>query len=168
MYTAILPILNDESTVGVTLHKIDDGIDTGDIVCQKLFHLSEHITARELYAQYEEKASILFQETFYNLLTENYDLIKQDDTLSSYFSKKSLDFRDLEIDLRWSATKIYQFVRAFHFPEYQLPKLNGRSVWRCNIMFLPVSIEKSIKLSESNYSSIYSSGDGKLLEIIWA
>ena len=35
MYTAALPILNNEKHTGVTFHKIDNGIDTGPIIAQK-------------------------------------------------------------------------------------------------------------------------------------
>lgn len=37
MYTSVMPLINGENMCGVTLHKIDDGIDTGDIIAQKLF-----------------------------------------------------------------------------------------------------------------------------------
>ena len=49
MYTAVWPILNGESQSGVTLHKIDAGIDTGDIVDQQCFDIEENDTARTLY-----------------------------------------------------------------------------------------------------------------------
>jgi methionyl-tRNA formyltransferase len=168
LYTAILPILHGESEVGVTLHKVDDGIDTGDIVAQRTFNLPEDITARELYDRYEQQAFMLFQETFLKLFTQDYKLTSQDNSQASYFSKKSLDFNNLEIDLQWSSGRIDRFIRAFHFPEYQLPKLNGRSIWKCNVLSLELNVPVATEISESNYSSIYSAGDGKLLEIIWA
>ena len=34
MYTSIWPIINGENYCGVTLHEIDSGIDTGDIIDQ--------------------------------------------------------------------------------------------------------------------------------------
>ena len=37
MYTSCLPILFNEKESGVTLHKIDRGIDTGDIIDQITF-----------------------------------------------------------------------------------------------------------------------------------
>ena len=48
MYTSAFPILNGEEKSGVTLHKIDNGIDTGDIISQICFELSPMITSREL------------------------------------------------------------------------------------------------------------------------
>ena len=40
VYPSVWPILNGEKYAGVTLHKMDQGIDTGDIIAQKRFRLS--------------------------------------------------------------------------------------------------------------------------------
>ena len=52
MYTSCLPILNGETITGVTLHKIDSGIDTGYIIKQKVFKININDTARDLYLKY--------------------------------------------------------------------------------------------------------------------
>ena len=41
MYTSYWPIKNGEKKSGVTLHKIDSGIDTGDIISQLSFDIDE-------------------------------------------------------------------------------------------------------------------------------
>ena len=51
MYTSALPILYGEREVGVTLHRIDAGIDTGEIIAQRSFPVEEK-TSRELYLGY--------------------------------------------------------------------------------------------------------------------
>ena len=48
MYTSILPILNGDKISGVTLHKIDRGIDTGDIIDKCSFRLIL-LTQQEIY-----------------------------------------------------------------------------------------------------------------------
>ena len=40
VFTSTNVILNNEKTTGVTFHKIDKGIDTGDIIGQKSFKLN--------------------------------------------------------------------------------------------------------------------------------
>ena len=35
MYTSLWPILNGDCVAGVSLHQIDAGIDTGDVIVQK-------------------------------------------------------------------------------------------------------------------------------------
>ena len=52
MYTSALPIINNELETGVTLHKIDSGIDTGDIIDQIKFKIENNFTARDLYFKY--------------------------------------------------------------------------------------------------------------------
>ena len=49
MFTSIIPILNNEKTTGVTFHKIDKGIDTGEIIAQKEFEIALFDNARDIY-----------------------------------------------------------------------------------------------------------------------
>ena len=62
MYTSIIPILNAEEYTGVTLHEIDSGIDTGNIIAQKKFEIKEDINSREIYFLYMEYATKLMLE----------------------------------------------------------------------------------------------------------
>ena len=52
MDTSALPLINAESETGVTLHKIDSGIDKGDIISQKKIKISENDKDRKLYLKY--------------------------------------------------------------------------------------------------------------------
>src|SRR5690606_13123102 len=54
VFTSILPILNGERQTGVTLHKIDNGIDTGDIIFQKNIDITEDINSLQLYKRYSD------------------------------------------------------------------------------------------------------------------
>ena len=49
MFTSVLPILNNEEHTGVTLHKIRDGIDTGEIIEQQKVVIEPDDTAFNLY-----------------------------------------------------------------------------------------------------------------------
>ena len=51
-HTSIHPILNGEMFGGVTIHYIDNGIDTGPIIAQKTFVIDINDTARDLYFKY--------------------------------------------------------------------------------------------------------------------
>lgn len=64
MYTSALPIINGEKYSGVTLHKIDNGIDTGDIIDQIKFEIDLNDTARDLYLKYIENSFILFKKKY--------------------------------------------------------------------------------------------------------
>ena len=57
---------------------------------------------------------------------------------STYYSKKSIDYTCLEIDLRQTAEQIKNQIRAFTFPEYQVPK-----VLDCYVNAADISSKKS-------------------------
>lgn len=128
MFTSVLPILNGETIAGVTLHKIDDGIDTGDIIKQKLFKIDVKDTARDLYFKYLKNGFSLFKNTIKNLISNDYKSTPQTNINSSYYSQKSVDFNNIKIDLHKSSFEIYNQIRAFIFAEYQLPKINDIAI----------------------------------------
>lgn len=65
-----LAILNRLSESGVTIHKIAEGFDTGDILLQRRFCLSE----RETLVGFMEKVYDLLPEMLFEL-TENFDVL---------------------------------------------------------------------------------------------
>lgn len=128
MYTSAIPILNGERYVGVTFHKIDRGIDTGDIIAQKKFELKEEYTCRDLYLQYIDNGTRLVLENIENVLKGNELAIPQPKENSTYYSKKYIDYSEIKIDLRQTATGINRQIRAFSFREYQMPVVNGKQI----------------------------------------
>lgn len=128
MYTSVMPLLNGESETGVTLHIIDNGIDTGDIVAWKNFHIDINDTSRDIYFKFLENAFILFKENFAKILSNEYSLKKQPQINSSYYSKSSLNFKNIEINFNKTSFEIHNQLRAFMFKEYQLPEINGTKV----------------------------------------
>ena len=67
MYTSALPILNSETYTGVTLHKIDVGIDTGDIIAQKKIEILQDFSGQDLYLKYIEEGTKLVIENIENI-----------------------------------------------------------------------------------------------------
>ncbi|EAK4283901.1 hypothetical protein C3B33_07765 [Campylobacter upsaliensis] len=122
VYTSIMPILYGEKEAGVTLHCIDDGIDTGDIISQRLFKIGLNDTARDLYFKYLKNAFLLFKLKFKNLESGNYKRQKQD-LMGSFFTRKSVEF-ERKLDLNKTSFEIHNELRAFIFEEYQLPQIN--------------------------------------------
>lgn len=124
MYTSIMPILNNEKITGVTFHKIDKGIDTGDIVDQKEFEIDSMDNARDIYHKYIKNGILLVKECLEKLLNNRYIENKHQSLKeSSYFSKKAIDFGSIKIDLNQTAINIHNQIRAFNFREYQVPKV---------------------------------------------
>lgn len=128
MYTSVHPILNGEEYTGVTLHEIDDGIDTGPIIDQKTIKIGVNDTARDLYYKYLKSGEDLFKESLEKLLLGDYSTKKQGGFAASYFAKNSLDFKDININFNKTSFEIHNQIRAFIFEEYQLPVVDGRRV----------------------------------------
>ncbi len=124
MYTSALPIINAEKETGVTLHKIDSGIDTGDIISQSKIQISENDTARTLYLKYINEGTKLVTNNLSSLLFNNYKAFPQSIMGSTYFGKNAIDYENLKIDYRKSAFQVVNQLKAFSFREYQLPKFN--------------------------------------------
>ena len=137
MYTSAWPILNAEKTTGVTLHKIDKRIDGGDILDQLEFDIFSTDTCRDLYFRYNLYAIELFKKNVGSILKGDYKTHKQSPYGSSYYSKSSIDYKVLNIDLRKTAFEVHNQIRAFVFPEYQLPEIYGYKITKSEIMNEP-------------------------------
>lgn len=134
MYTAVWPILNGDNTAGVTLHRIDAGIDTGEIIAQDEFVLTASMTSRDLYLQCIEHGTALFKATISDLLTQQCHGVPQAVSGASYFSKSSINFDQIRIDLNKTAWEVHNQLRAFSFREYQLPSVLGLTIRQSEIL----------------------------------
>ncbi len=124
MFTSIMPILNNEKITGVTFHKIDKGIDTGDIIAQKEFEIDLMDNARDIYHKYIRNGILLVKQCLEKLLKNEFIESKpQNLRESSYFSKNIIDFKNINIDLNQTSLSIHNQIRAFNFREYQVPKV---------------------------------------------
>lgn len=129
MYTSALPILNDESEAGVTFHRIASGIDTGEIIVQKLFPLEESDTSRDLYLKCIKYGTELVISQLEDVLKDVCESTPQPREHSTYYSKAAIDYSNLTIDLNNTAYGIGRQIRAFTFREYQLPVVHGHKIF---------------------------------------
>ena len=133
VYTSCLPILFNEKQTGVTLHKIDKGIDTGDIIDQITFPILSEYVALDLYKKYTEFGFKIFINNINNLISGNYTCNKQPTENSSYYSLNSVDFNS-KIDYRKTAQQIKNQIHARSFIHFQLPKFKDISIIRAEII----------------------------------
>jgi len=101
-------IIEGEKQTGVTLFRLDDGMDDGDIISQKTFKIEKEDTIKEVY----EKATIASEEILNDILNNpnliNY--VPQDRSRIQIFPQRSP--ADGEIDWNCDSEKIYNFIRA--------------------------------------------------------
>ena len=91
-HTNFLQLSKGEKFSGVTLHKIDEGIDTGDIIDKIKFKIKINDTAQENYLRLMKFSTILFKKYFYKILNNNYKLKKQILTNGSYYNRRSVNY----------------------------------------------------------------------------
>lgn len=160
--TSVIPILNGESSSGTTLHLIDAGIDTGDIIAQDEFVLDINDCCRDLYFKYMSSAFSLFKDNIESLLNGSYESYPQPGIGASYHGRNYIDFSNIEINLRQSSFQIHNQIRAFIYKEYQLPVVGGFQISRSRF----TNMKTSAMLFEKIANKILLSGiDGYLVEL---
>lgn len=149
MYPIVWPIINQEEFSGVTLHELDWGIDTGDIIDQKKILLNDSMTSRQLYEKCINAAVELFEKNVKLLITSTYEKEQQPRLIGSYYSKKSIDFANINLNLNKTAAEVSAQIRSFIFPEFQYPIFDGFEINRVEILS-ERSLGKPGKVHESN------------------
>lgn len=134
MYTSVWPILNGDSSSGVTLHLIDDGIDTGDIIDKIVFKIDENDNSMDLYLKYLKYGEELFQKLFPKIISLDFKYKPQSSFNSTYHSIKSIDFNNIKIDLNVTAFQLCRQIKAYCFKEYQYPCIAGNEINDCRIL----------------------------------
>lgn len=71
-------ILKGLEETGVTMFKMDEGVDTGDIIAQGRIPLHENITATELYQKVDRMHVTLIGDVWQDLVSGNVTLTPQD------------------------------------------------------------------------------------------
>jgi methionyl-tRNA formyltransferase len=137
-WNSIHPILQGETESGVTLHLIDDGIDTGAVVDQLRFSIDPAETAFSLYGKFQKYGLEIFRKNIGTLQEGSYTATPQSRDGSTYFSRKSLDPRLTEIDVMATCHQIDRQVRALYFPVYQMATYRGRAVAQAGVLSIGV------------------------------
>jgi methionyl-tRNA formyltransferase len=101
-------LINNEEKAGVTLHLIDSGIDTGDIIEIREFLISKADTAHTLFLRGEQTILRMFKDWYCDLMEEKYIAVPQRNSklYKTYYRK------DLE-----KAKDLTRFAKAFYFPK---------------------------------------------------
>lgn len=159
MYTSAWPIMNGESETGVTLHKIDKGIDTGDIIDQIKFRICESETAKSLYIKYIAHGLKLAKSKLDDLLNNEVVGKPQQSIGASYYSKKSINYENIIIDFNKTAYEIARQVNALTFRDYQLPKVFESDIFGVKILEGKSNKKPGELISENEFSYTISTID---------
>ena len=107
-------ILKNLDKTGVTMFKMESGIDTGPIMAQMEIPLTKNVSATELYNQIANTHSAIIQSTINNIIDDNICLTPQDETKATIWPGRKP--KDGEINLKGSVYDAERLVRAVTHP----------------------------------------------------
>jgi methionyl-tRNA formyltransferase len=114
MHTFSWAIINGEREYGVAWHLVDEGIDTGNVLFQRMFPMAKNETALSLSQRSFDIGVGLLAERLGALLD---DTLVPDGTprgISTYYSRGSVP-NGGEIDFGWPFERIDRFVRGLNY-----------------------------------------------------
>jgi methionyl-tRNA formyltransferase len=103
-------IIKGLDKTGVTMFKLDEGVDTGDIITQGEIKLDSEITATELYDKVNAMHIRLINEKWDDIISNNIYPIKQDNELATQWPGRNPE--DGEIKLNMTVNEALTLIRA--------------------------------------------------------
>lgn len=109
-------LINDETDFGITVHFVDEGIDTGDIILQQTYPISDEDDYNTLLNRaYIECANILYKAVKL-IQNDDYKLIKQADIHPIGFYCGIRQSGDEVLNWNQKSREIFNFIRAICQP----------------------------------------------------
>jgi len=109
-------LINDENEFGVTVHYVDGGIDTGDIVLQETYDIDDSDTYGTLLERSFEYCAAILYKSLLQISAGTSKRILQEtiDSIGFYCSQRE----DGDESLNWnqSSREVFNFVRAISSP----------------------------------------------------
>lgn len=128
-------ILDNAKVFGTTLHRLEEGIDSGAIISERRFPIPRKCFVEDLYKKTEKESILLFKHTIKSIINGRFTLTPQ----KKYRRKSSIHYRHeieqlKEIDWNWSKEKIERYIRATTMPGFEGPfiKMHNKKI-QCTI-----------------------------------
>jgi methionyl-tRNA formyltransferase len=155
------PIINGEKYTGITVHFIDEGVDTGDIIIQKKILIKKDYYVSDLQNQFKPIYKIIFNQAIELIESKNVNFFKQSHLKGSYYGKLKID--NCIINTNFSIVNAYNLIRAVSFP-YFGARYNNLIIWNAEIM--ENVFFKKHKQLPLGYFEINSSKKGKYIKFV--
>ncbi len=105
---------------GVTIHYLDEGIDTGDIVAQREIPVEPIDTGESLYRKLERAGLELFMEMWPRIRAGDVRRAAQRDQEGTYHKTRDVEAVDrIDLDREYRARELIDLLRARTFPPYR-------------------------------------------------
>jgi methionyl-tRNA formyltransferase len=122
----------DGTPSGVTLHYLDAGIDTGDIIAQRLVPVEPVDTGESLYRKLERACLEVFMENWPGVVSGKLIGMPQPSEAGTYHRTRDVEQIDeINLEHTYTARKLIDILRARTFPPYRgaFFRAEGRKVY---------------------------------------
>lgn len=134
-YCNVNALINGEAYYGVTLHYIDSGVDTGDIVDTLTIPIEEDDTGFDLYKKSEQLCYEIINKNILSLLNatnkrfSQNDLVREGRACNQYKAKETLALKNVTdvTDNDELLRKVRAFDSAEHEPAYKI--VNNKKIY---------------------------------------
>ena len=109
-------LINDEKEFGITVHYVDEGIDTGDIILQEVFPISENDDYQALLDRAYGGCAVAVRKAVGQILSGSVIRTKQSDIHPTGFYCSGRGEGDEFIDWNLTSREVFNFVRALRGP----------------------------------------------------
>lgn len=122
-------LINGEKDFGVTVHYVDDGVDTGDIIVQEAYEITENDDYSTLLSRSYGYCSDNLYKALRKLFFGEVETIRQSDIHPTGFYCSQRKVGDEVLEWNQTSTDVFNFVRAICKPGPQARTfLNGEEV----------------------------------------
>lgn len=104
-------IQDGETISGVCTMKMDEGLDTGDVIMRREVEIPLEMTGSELWESLSKCGAELISETLQQLENGTAVFTKQPDDVQASYAKM-ISKEELKLDFSLTAKRIYDFIRA--------------------------------------------------------
>jgi len=110
----VWPIINGDKESGISLFYFDEGMDTGDVVCQKPFDIRNEDTIGDIIVKVESLTIELLKDNYYLLLDGSAPRVPQKHNEATYCSQRKPE--DGRINWHSTNMEIHNAIRAQSHP----------------------------------------------------
>lgn len=155
-------ILDGEDATGITIMQMDEGLDTGDILFQKIVKIAEDETADSLHDKLSTVGATLIVEAIDKIEKGKFKPIKQGDMTTTY--AKMLTKAMGKIKWGMSSIAIHRLIRAMNSWPSAYSSYNGKKIkiWDCKMLSSDADGEPGTVSLVNKDSFVVNSGDGQL------
>jgi methionyl-tRNA formyltransferase len=109
----------DDTPAGVTLHEIDEGVDTGDIWARQQVEVRPSDTGRSLYRRLEQASLDLFQSAWPKWKNGELSPTKQsEEEGTKYYTDDVENIDEIDLDAMYTGRELIDILRARTFPPH--------------------------------------------------